>query len=63
AKIDTMESRGKMRVIIAYAPLSELFGYATALRSLSQGKATYMMQFSHYQEVPERILERIIKYV
>ena len=63
AKIDTMESRGRMRVIIAYAPLSELFGYATALRSLSQGKATYMMQFSHYQEVPEKILEKIIKYV
>jgi elongation factor G len=47
-------------VISAVTPLSEMFGYATALRSLSQGRAIYTMEFSRYEEVPENISERII---
>ena len=63
AKIESLESRGHLRVIIAKVPLSETFGYATVLRSLSQGRASYTMQFSHYQEVPDKIAEKIIKVV
>ncbi len=62
AKVEGMESRGNTRLIKAHAPLSELFGYATVLRSLSQGRATYMMRFSHYQEVPEKVKARILGY-
>ena len=62
AKVEGMESRGNVRIIKAYAPLSELFGYATVLRSLSQGRATYIMRFSHYQEVPERVKQKVVGY-
>ena len=62
AKVEGMESRGGIRIIRAYAPLSELFGYATVLRSLSQGRASYIMRFSHYQEVPERIRKKVVGY-
>ncbi len=62
AKVEGMESRGNVRIVRAHAPLSELFGYATVLRSLSQGRATYMMRFSHYQEVPERVKTKILGY-
>ncbi len=62
AKVEGMESRGGIRIIRAYAPLSELFGYATVLRSLSQGRASYIMRFSHYQEVPERVRKKVVGY-
>lgn len=62
AKVEGMETRGKVRIIKAYAPLSELFGYATVLRSLSQGRATYIMRFSHYQEVPEKVKQKVVGY-
>ena len=62
AKVEGMDTRGSVRVIRAHAPLSELFGYATALRSLSQGRATYIMRFSHYQEVPERIKQKVVGF-
>ncbi len=62
AKVEGMETRGNVRVIKAHAPLSELFGYATVLRSLSQGRANYVMKFSHYQEVPERIKKKVVGY-
>jgi len=62
AKVEGMETRGGGRIIKAHAPLSELFGYATVLRSLSQGRATYMMKFSHYQEVPERVRKKVVGY-
>jgi len=62
AKVEGMESRGGVRIIKAYAPLSELFGYATVLRSLSQGRASYIMRFSHYQEVPERVRKKVVGY-
>ncbi|PLV60233.1 elongation factor G [Thermotoga sp. KOL6] len=63
AKVESLETRGHLKVIVAKVPLSETFGYATTLRSLSQGRASYIMQFSHYQEVPEKIAEKIIKVV
>jgi len=50
-------------VIKALVPLSEMFGYATNLRSMTQGRALYTMQFSHYDEVPKIISETIIETV
>ena len=55
-KIQNIERRGKAQVIKAQVPLSEMFGYATDLRSKTQGRATYTMQFSHYDEVPKGIV-------
>ncbi len=63
AQIVALEGRANLRVIKAIAPLSELFGYATALRSLSQGRANHIVQFSHYQEMPEKIMEKVFKAV
>ena len=51
-RIGGMTQRSSARVIGASVPLSEMFGYATSLRSISQGRAVYTMQFSHYEEVP-----------
>jgi elongation factor G len=62
-KIQNMEKRGKAQVIRAQVPLSEMFGYATDLRSRTQGRATYTMQFSNYDEVPKGIAEGIIAKV
>ena len=59
-KITEMEQRGNARVIRAFVPLSEMFGYATDLRSETQGRATYTMQFSYYDEVPRVLSEEII---
>ena len=53
------EPRGNAHVIQAQAPLSETFGYATDLRSLTQGRATYSMEFDHYARVPDGIVEEI----
>ncbi len=58
-QIDEMTDRGNMKVILAKVPLSEMFGYATDLRSMSQGRANYTMEFLHYSEVPRNILEQI----
>jgi elongation factor G len=62
-KIQTMDRRGSAQVIKAKAPLSEMFGYATDLRSKTQGRATYTMQFAHYEEVPKAIATAIIAKV
>lgn len=62
-KIQNMEKRGKAQVIRSQVPLSEMFGYATDLRSKTQGRATYTMQFSHYEEVPKGIADGIIAKV
>ncbi len=62
-KIQSMEKRGKAQIIRAQVPLSEMFGYATDLRSRTQGRATYTMQFSNYDEVPKGIAEGIIAKV
>ena len=62
-KVQSMEKRGNTQVIRALVPLSEMFGYATDLRSRTQGRATYTMQFSHYEEVPKNIAETIVSRV
>ena len=59
-KIGGMTDRGDAQVIGASVPLGEMFGYATTLRSLSQGRAVYTMQFAHYEEVPKSKAEEII---
>jgi elongation factor G len=60
AKIEGFESRGDLKIIKSHVPMSELFGYATVSRSLSQGRAIHVIQFSHYAEVPEKIAEKIL---
>lgn len=59
-KIEGMEPRANTQVIRGFVPLSEMFGYATDLRSKTQGRGTYTMQFSHYEEVPKNIADEII---
>jgi len=59
-RVDGMESRGNAQLVNAYVPLAEMFGYATALRSNTQGRGTYTMFFDHYEEVPKSIAEEII---
>jgi len=60
-KIESMDQRGNARVVTALVPLSEMFGYATDLRSQTQGRAVHSMQFHSYQEVPNTIAEEIVK--
>ncbi len=60
-KVIGMEMRKNAQVIRAHVPLAEMFGYATTLRSATQGRATYTMQFSHYEPVPAKIAEALIK--
>ncbi len=62
-KIGGMTQRGEAQVIAASVPLSEMFGYSTKLRSQSQGRAVYSMEFSHYEEVPKAKAEEIISKV
>lgn len=62
-KVQNIERRGNAQVIRTQAPLSEMFGYATDLRSMTQGRATYTMQFSHYEEVPKGVSEEIVAKV
>ena len=57
-KIDGLEPRNNMQVIRGFVPLSEMFGYATTLRSRSQGRGTFTMQFDHYTELPKSIVEK-----
>jgi elongation factor G len=59
-RVQGMEARGNAQVIKALVPLAEMFGYATDLRSMTQGRATYIMRFSHYEEVPSDVAEKII---
>jgi elongation factor G len=62
-KVEGMEQRGASQVIRAQVPLAEMFGYATDLRSRTQGRATYTMQFHSYQQVPESISREIVARV
>jgi len=62
-KIGGMTQRADAQVVAASVPLSEMFGYSTTLRSMSQGRAIYSMQFSHYQEVPKSKAEEIVAKV
>ncbi|MGH7510716.1 MAG: elongation factor G [Gemmatimonadales bacterium] len=59
-KIGGMTQRGDAQVVAADVPLAEMFGYSTQLRSMTQGRAVYTMQFDHYEEVPKNIAEQII---
>jgi elongation factor G len=62
-KVESMEQRGQARVVKALVPLAEMFGYATDLRSHSQGRANYTMQFHSYQEVPTTAAKEIVAKV
>nr|WP_320048459.1 elongation factor G [uncultured Desulfuromonas sp.] len=62
-KVQGMDSRGGAQVISAHVPLASMFGYATELRSMTQGRATYTMVFDHYDQVPKAISEEIIAKV
>ncbi len=59
-KVSDMETRSGAQVLRAHVPLSEMFGYATTLRSATQGRATYSMQFSHYAQVPQLVKEELL---
>jgi elongation factor G len=62
-KIEGMTPRKDAQVIRAHVPLSEMFGYSTTLRSMSQGRAIYSMEISHYDETPKSVSEAIIEKV
>ncbi len=62
-RIVSMEARGTSQVIRANVPLATMFGYATEMRSMTQGRATYTMQFARYEEVPTSISEEIMAKV
>ncbi len=58
--IENIETRNGMCTIHGFIPLAETFGYSTIIRSLTQGRATYSMEFSSYQEVPKELAEEIV---
>jgi elongation factor G len=60
-RVEGMEARGNAQLVRGFVPLAEMFGYATALRSNTQGRGTFTMVFDHYEEVPKSISEEIIK--
>ncbi len=60
-QVNSMDERAGNKVITAFCPLAEMFGYSTDLRSQTQGRATYSMEFDHYDEVPRNVSEEIIK--
>ena len=60
-RVEGMEAHGNSQIVNAMVPLSEMFGYATTLRSATQGRGTFMMVFDHYEDVPKSIQEEIIK--
>lgn len=62
-RVEGMEARGNAQVVRAMVPLSEMFGYATSLRSNTQGRGTFSMVFDHYEEVPRSIAEEIVKKI
>jgi len=60
AKIIAIQKRANVKAVRVYVPLAEIFNYATALRSLTQGRASYTMEPSYYAEVPSHIMEKIV---
>jgi elongation factor G len=58
--VDGIDERGTSRMIRAHVPLAEMFGYATELRSMTQGRATYSMEFGRYAEVPGSLATELI---
>jgi elongation factor G len=61
ARIEEQKTVGSAKAIEAKVPLAEMFGYATTLRSLTQGRGTFTMEFDHYEEVPHNIIQEIIE--
>jgi elongation factor G len=61
AQITEMTDRAHLKVVDAFVPLAEMFGYATSLRSMTQGQASFTMEFDHYAEVPHNIAQKIIE--
>ncbi|MCK4892052.1 MAG: hypothetical protein KAS78_05275, partial [Candidatus Pacebacteria bacterium] len=59
-QIENMGERGQSKVVDALVPLSSMFGYATQIRSMTQGRGNYSMEFDHYQEVPKNVADEII---
>ncbi|MDD2648191.1 MAG: elongation factor G [Eubacteriales bacterium] len=59
-RVDSMENRGGDQVVHAFVPLSEMFGYATNLRSRTQGRGNFVMQFDHYEQVPKNVADKIL---
>ncbi len=59
--MEGMEVRANARIVKSVVPLSEMFGYATDLRSKTSGRATYSMTFSHYEEVPKDVAEKLLE--
>ena len=59
-RIEQMSDRAGAKIIDAMVPLSEMFGYATTLRSMTQGRAAYSMEFDHYADVPRNVAEELI---
>jgi elongation factor G len=60
-KIESQENKGNVTIIHGHVPLKEMFGYATTLRSLSQGRASYSMEPSHYDDAPRNVQEEIVQ--
>jgi len=60
-QVSGMDDRAGNKIVDAFVPLSEMFGYSTDLRSMSQGRATYSMEFDHYEEVPQNVAKEIIE--
>jgi elongation factor G len=59
-RIEETKDRLQLKVIDAKVPLSEMFGYATSMRSLTEGRGTFTMEFDHYEEVPQNITQEVI---
>ena len=59
-RVDGMEAHGNTQIVRAYVPLAEMFGYATTLRSATQGRGTFIMFFDHYEKVPKNVQEKIL---
>ena len=62
-RVESMDQRGSDRIVKAQVPLAEMFGYATELRSRTQGRATYTMQFNSYREIPQSIADDVVATV
>ncbi|MDD4744528.1 MAG: elongation factor G, partial [Eubacteriales bacterium] len=60
-RIEGMEDRNGIKAITTKVPLSQMFGYATALRSRTQGRGTFVMQISHFEEVPKNLMESVLR--
>jgi elongation factor G len=59
-QVNGMGDRAGSKIVNAFVPLSEMFGYSTDLRSMTQGRASYAMEFDHYEEVPANVAKEII---